>query len=187
MADLGKLETPHGAVFFRELRASDLRGMLRHINLLISEDAFLNVSGKPYSLAEERDWLERELKLQRKRQAVHVVAEAGGRVIGLASVHRQGSKPRMMKCMHVGIFGIAVSDPEFRGCGVGEKLARTVLEKAGKIGIRLAILDFSEGNRPAQRLYKKVGFKEYGCLPEAYIHRGKFIDKTFMYKSLLCR
>ena len=60
-----------------------------------------------------------------------------------------------------------------------------ILEKGKEMGIRTAILDVFSDNEIARNLYKKVGFKEYGTLPDGLYRKKNFSDRIYMYKRLL--
>jgi len=49
--------------------------------------------------------------------------------------------------------------PEYRRMGAVDKLLKAVLDKGRKQGFRRAQLSFYIGNTPAERAYKKAGFK----------------------------
>ena len=49
--------------------------------------------------------------------------------------------------------------PEYRRMGAVDKLLEAVLDKGRKQGFRLAQISFYIGNTPAERAYKKAGFK----------------------------
>jgi ribosomal protein S18 acetylase RimI-like enzyme len=48
----------------------------------------------------------------------------------------------------------------FRGCGLGELLARTVIQRAVKIGYESIRLDTLAQMDRAQKLYRQLGFRE---------------------------
>jgi [ribosomal protein S18]-alanine N-acetyltransferase len=58
--------------------------------------------------------------------------------------------------------------PDHRRRGIGEELARWVLSRGQEKGARTAALEVRESNRPARRLYEKVGFKEIAVRPGYY-------------------
>ena len=59
------------------------------------------------------------------------------------------------------ILKIAVGK-SYRRKGIGEKLLRTVMKKAGEKGSRLYYLEVRESNQPAINLYRKLGYTESG-------------------------
>jgi ribosomal-protein-alanine acetyltransferase len=60
------------------------------------------------------------------------------------------------------------SHPDWRGCGLGQYLLVALLEAARDRGARLATLEVRAGNRPAQQLYRKLGFEIVGFRPHYY-------------------
>lgn len=74
-----------------------------------------------------------------------------------------------------------------RGQGIGKKLVLHSLKTAKEKGFR--ILQFNavvKTNLPAIRLYKALGFKELGTIPEAYENiRGNYEDIVLFYYNLM--
>ncbi|MDD5317943.1 MAG: GNAT family N-acetyltransferase [Candidatus ainarchaeum sp.] len=174
-----------GKIVYRKARMSDARQLRDHINRLIREDAQVAFApGKPFTLKEEKAWLKNSVTRVRKGDAVSIVAEVDGRVVGNVGISREGSRARPTHMMHYGLFGIAISDPDFRGKKIGERLARLALTEAKKIGISLVALDPFSCNAPAIALYKKLGFRECGRIPGGVLYKGKYVDRIMMFKRL---
>jgi ribosomal protein S18 acetylase RimI-like enzyme len=168
----------------RNARKTDAKGLLAHVNMLIAEDAQIMVFGRPFTLREEEAWLAGVLKEARAGDAVCLVAESGGEIVGEAFVRRKGSAARKTRTMHVGEFGIAISHPEFRGKGLGKRLAKAAFAAAKRKGMGIAVLDVFEGNAHALALYRSLGFREFGRLPGAVSYRGRKVAKVLMFKRL---
>jgi ribosomal-protein-alanine N-acetyltransferase len=58
--------------------------------------------------------------------------------------------------------------PAHRRRGIGEELARWVLNMGQEKGVRIALLEVRVSNDPARRLYEKVGFKKIAVRPGYY-------------------
>jgi ribosomal protein S18 acetylase RimI-like enzyme len=86
---------------------------------------------------------------------------------------------------HIGVFGIAINH-DFRGGGIGKLLMDLVLKEAkDKLpDIKIVTLGVYSTNDIAKSLYKKMGFVEYGMLPEGITRSGKFEDEFLMYKNI---
>lgn len=83
--------------------------------------------------------------------------EYEGKVAGMAVIYVHKYK----KLQHQSLFAI-ILDEKYRGKGLGTQLMKYLIEEAKQShGIELLHLEVYEGN-PAQRLYEKLGFKEYG-------------------------
>lgn len=59
-------------------------------------------------------------------------------------------------------------DPEARGQGLGEKLCRTALDRAARLGAKRIFLESNTLLRPAISLYRKLGFTELTEYSPAY-------------------
>ena len=82
------------------------------------------------------------------------VAEQGGTLLGQAFCRREGSR--------LGIFRMWVA-PEGRGQGVGRALLDAAESWGRDQGSTTAYLSVTEGNSPAQRLYRRAGYTEAGA------------------------
>lgn len=60
------------------------------------------------------------------------------------------------------------TDPEHRRAGHGEALLREVLEHASRARVRMILLEVRRSNRPAIKLYRKLGFCALGIRPRYY-------------------
>ena len=71
--------------------------------------------------------------------------------------------------------------PDFRGCGLGARLAQTVLTQLRRRGAQTFCLEVRTQNPAAQRLYERLGFRPAGHLPDYY---GPGLHGLRMRKSL---
>jgi ribosomal-protein-alanine N-acetyltransferase len=65
------------------------------------------------------------------------------------------------------------SHPDFREQGIGARLLTEALQAAQAEGARKALLEVREGNRAAQAMYRKFGFKAAGRRPHYYKDNGE--------------
>jgi RimJ/RimL family protein N-acetyltransferase len=95
--------------------------------------------------------------------------ESIGEPVGVLDLSKQG--PDVME--HVMTLGMYVR-ADYQGMGVGTKLMDSMKMLAKRLHITRVILTVFEGNTPAEKLYRKVGFVECGKLPgwlqEGYIN-----------------
>ena len=110
---------------------------------------------------------------------LYLLAESGGRIVGLVT-SRVDSRQRVAHTIRV---GLAV-DREWRGKRLGEALLRVFIDWAAATpGLMRIELNVTDGNEPAQRLYKKLRFEEEGRRKGA-IRLG---DKEYRDDIIMCR
>lgn len=86
----------------------------------------------------------------------HFVAHRKDKIVGLVQLVRRDERdPRFSGYW---LFGLYVW-PWFRGIGIGELLSRRVMDQARNEGVRGLSLVVFEDNRPALRMYEKLGFE----------------------------
>jgi ribosomal protein S18 acetylase RimI-like enzyme len=99
----------------------------------------------------------------------------------------------------VGIAGLVISDgakeahkgrlvgmyvrPDARRAGVGRRLVETVVEFA-RHRVELIQLSVVRDNVQALRLYKRLGFSEYGLEKNALKQDGRYYDEVLMARDL---
>ncbi|MCL6600300.1 MAG: arsinothricin resistance N-acetyltransferase ArsN1 [Alicyclobacillus macrosporangiidus] len=109
------------------------------------------------------------------------IAENGGEVIGLASLH-----PYSHRCAYSGVGEISVYvRRDWRGKGVGQKLLSALEEFAKEQGFHKLVLGTFPFNELGQGLYRKMGFYEVGTFKKHGQLDGKWVDVMWMEKLLL--
>jgi len=73
--------------------------------------------------------------------------------------------------------------PSARNAGVGRRLAETIIEFA-RPRVELIQLAVVSDNKPARRLYERLGFLEYGLERNALKQDGRYYDEVLMAKDL---
>jgi RimJ/RimL family protein N-acetyltransferase len=159
----------------REIPSSALQS---YINELVDEDAFLLVD-KKYSLTEEMEWKRRALEEADHGQSITLIALYGERVIAAL----QAKRDRMKEKDNVS-FGIAIAK-DFRGVGLGEILLGMIINEAKKkLKPKNMYIAYIDGNIPAMRLYRKIGFKKIiGKYPKWVKHKGRYRDRIVLLYS----
>jgi ribosomal protein S18 acetylase RimI-like enzyme len=91
-------------------------------------------------------------------------ARAGGVIAGWAVGLRRRTGPRTCAGR---LYALAVH-PDFRGRGLGARLAQHVLDQLRRRGARALSLEVRDPNPAAQGLYRRLGFQPAGNLPDYY-------------------
>ncbi len=150
----------------RSACAKDARAVLELFNLTHEQTDYL------LSYPEENGMTaEQEAKyLQNKAESdneIELLAEIGGKAVGLAGISCVGAK---VKVKHRAEFGISV-DREYWNLGIGRALTKTCIECARSAGYIQLELDVVAENNKAIALYESLGFTEYGRNPKGFLSR----------------
>lgn len=167
-------------IVIRYPEIGNVEKMLNFINEVSRERTFIRYQGEEETLKSETRYLKLKLKAIRNKKSVQLLAFFNNKLVGESEIHMMDKTEK-----HIGIFGITVKK-DFRGEGLGKLLMGLVLKEAKeKIPeIKIATLDVYSTNDIARSLYKKMGFVEYGLLPNGVSRNGKFEDVVLMYKNI---
>ncbi len=91
----------------------------------------------------------------RRNHKSFIVAELAGRVVGYASFSCPTDSG-------IGVVGNNAVDPDFQGRGIGTRLISRVVEILKDKGFTVLQVSTMLQDKPAQRVYEKIGFKEIG-------------------------
>ncbi len=165
---------------FRYPTIDDVEVLKNYINKISAEQSFILLQGFQNTLESETNWLKDKLEKISKNQSVYLCGFCDDQLVACAEVEL-GIEAKS----HVGNFGISVA-LDFRGFGIGEKIMElTIFESIKKLPeLRIITLEVFGQNKIAQNLYRKMGFIEYGKLPNSIKRRGQFDDAILMYKKI---
>jgi ribosomal protein S18 acetylase RimI-like enzyme len=103
------------------------------------------------------------------------VALVDGVVVGWCEINRK-ERPVFRHCWVLGI-GIMKN---YRGQGIGKALLKISLAQARLINLRRIELIMLEGNKLAQSLYEKLGFRVEGVMVKAFSLDDRYEDLVCM-------
>jgi putative acetyltransferase len=108
-----------------------------------------------------------------------LTVEWEGTPCGMANLYIQPYKKMAHQCL----FAIVISEP-YRGKGVGTVLLTELMALAKeKFHVEFLHLEVYEHN-PAMKLYKRLGFVEYGRHPHFIKDHGGYVAKVMMQRDL---
>jgi RimJ/RimL family protein N-acetyltransferase len=167
-------------ILVRYPKIGDLKKLLDYINILSDEKTFITYQGEHENIKSEGKWLKGQLKDIKNKKTAYLLAFYGDRLIGSCEIHL-GDKV----AKHVGEFGITIAK-DFRGDGLGKILMDLVMREAKKelSELKIVTLEVYSTNDIARSLYKKIGFVEYGSLPDGLFRKNSFEDSVLMYKKV---
>jgi len=176
-----KIEAKDGReIILREPKASDLKEFLRHINKQVKDRTEGLGIDKKKTLNEEREWLNDLLHKVRAKKRVFIVFEHDGHIIGSCSAERKSGRSG-----HIADFGMGM-EKEYRRQGIGTRVMPILfkLVKKRMKGLMIISLGVYSFNKPAQGLYRKVGFRQVATIPQGVMLKGKLYDRYMMYYYL---
>ena len=104
-----------------------------------------------------------------------LVAEVGGRVVGIAGLHVKRGRER-----HCAWLGMSVHD-QFQGRGLGRRLVEALLDVADNhLGLSRVELEVMADNARAIQLYERCGFEHEGRKRQAIRRHGAYVDALLM-------
>ena len=167
-------------IIFRYPTKDDLKSLWEYINTISKEKTFITFQGEEMTLEGEQRWLEGELQKIADCKAVQLLAFSDNQLVGVSGI-TMGE--RAVK--HVGVFGITIAK-DFRNDSIGTLLMNNVLKEAKKNlrDLKIVALGVFGNNPVAQKLYKKMGFIEYGNLPKGVMYRGTLVNHLAMYQEI---
>ncbi|KOU25936.1 GCN5 family acetyltransferase [Streptomyces sp. WM6372] len=130
----------------------------------------------PPSRDEVAQLLDQVLSAAEAGDAALRVACLGGRLVGLGYWRRHA---RPTHRPHADLEKVAV-DAAAHGRGIGRALTAALVADAGAAGIEVLTLDARGDNTHALRLYRSLGFTEYGRLPDFVAVGDRRYDKVFL-------
>ena len=131
---------------------SDIKQLTDYVNSLVEEDALVHINEKQ-TVKSESEWLKGVLKDVRKNKKHALLAECDDEVISVVELRKD-----RWRSSHVASVAIAVKK-KYRRLGVATIMMKTILDIGKKDkDIKVMFLDVYEANKPALKLYKKLGF-----------------------------
>ncbi len=172
------------AVIFRYPHFSDWQDIMRKVNSLTKEKSF----GSPQRRTtgkQHRKWMRERLAGIKKNNAVCLVVEIRGIVVGNASIWRIQNKPDR-GCLEISIRSSMPDNHEkLWGRGIGKKLIRAIIHEARAIlKIKVVELGVYAVNYGAVSLYHRCGFRKMHRIRREKNHYGIMRDRIYMKKRL---
>lgn len=152
----------------------------RYFNKISAEKTFITFQGEKITKKNEAKWLDSKIREISQKKCVFLSVFVDNKYSGSSEITL---KERTGK--HIGSLGITLA-PEIRGQGIGKLLMNLVISEAQKKlpGLKMITLDCFANNEIALKLYRSLGFIEYGRLPKGLNYRGSFVDEVSMYKII---
>lgn len=144
----------------------DGAAVLRNFLLTHDQTDWLLTYPEECRMTEEQEGQFLKEKTENSRE-IEILAEVDGKVVGTAGIGCVGNK---VKVRHRAELGVSV-EREYWRLGIGRALLAACIECAKAAGYLQLELSMVDGNTAAEKLYKSVGFVEYGRNPKGFRSR----------------
>jgi L-amino acid N-acyltransferase YncA len=128
----------------------------------------------------DADDLKRRRKNMQKHKLPHLVAEAGGAVVGYAYAVPFRKRPAYRYVVKHSIY----VHHEHLHSGIGRLLLPALIDACAAGGYRQIIGYIGAENRASIQLHEAFGFRQVGYLPSIGFKFGKWTDSVMMQRSL---
>lgn len=166
-------------VIIRYPKPEDLDDVLKFANAIVDEDTYVDVLSEPVTREEEEKWLRETLEKMESGKKIQLVCEVDGNYAGNCEIRRRDKRQS-----HVGEIGISIAKA-YREEGIGTELLKTLIEEGKRMELRLLVMDCFESNARALHVYKKLGFRRAGLIPEMYAYKKSFVGGVVLYLLLV--
>ena len=172
---MGAALTPGRELSFRRPDESTPDRVVRLVQEVMSEGAALGWSGVPDVAQIEQWWADLLAETAAGRAAVSAAYD-GPDLVGLGEWRRYALAPQAQNADLEKVFVSRRS----RGAGVGHGLMTHLVEQARAAGVEVLTLQCRGNNHGAIRLYRRLGFVEYGRIRD-FVGSGRHRwDKVLM-------
>ena len=166
-------------VLLRSAKEKDAEALIDYMKITAVETPFLLREPDEISLTIEQEQAFIKAKKDCENELL-LIAETGGRHIGIASLMSAGGFKRYRHRCEIAI----ALYQEYCGLGIGKAMLEMVLDIAKKAGYEQAELEVIANNKPAIALYEKLGFQKYGTFPDNMKYAdGSYVDAYWMMKK----
>ena len=167
-------------IVLRNAEQSDAEDLIKYMKITAGETPFLLREPEEFSLSLEQEQKFIQERMNSPRELL-LVATIDGQHIGSCSLMSVGAYRR---CAHRCEIAIALYK-KYCGTGIGRIMLKAALSAAKNAGYEQAELEVACGNTGAIGLYKSLGFKSFGTLPNNMKYAdGQYADAQWMMKTL---
>ncbi len=147
----------------RDATIADLPAIVAIYNSTVPS-RMVTADTEPVSVASREKWFAEHSPARRPLW----VAEEGGRIIGWLSYSSFYGRPAYNATCEVSVY----LAPEHRRRGLGTQLLERCIEHAPRIEVTTLLGIIFGHNEPSLRLFEKLGFQRWGCMPRIAVLDG---------------
>lgn len=167
-------------IILRNAEVSDSENLIKYMKAITAETPFLIREPDEFRLTLEQEEALVNGRIDDERELM-LIATINGEHIGNCSLMSIGSYKRYYHRCEVAI----ALYQKYCGAGIGKVMLKTVLSIAKELGYEQAELEVIRDNGNAIKLYRRLGFDEYGIFPDNMKYAdGTYADAVWMMKKL---
>lgn len=166
-------------IIVRSATVDEATELLDYLNKVSAETDFLlrGADDQKLTLEDEKQFIQSGLESPTK---YNICVFCDGEIAGTCSLFWSDKK----KVAHRGNIGIAILK-KYWNLGIGTELFKIMIELGKKNNMKQLELAYVDGNERGKALYEKMGFREVGRIPNAFIMNDKtYRDDVLMVKEL---
>lgn len=164
---------------FRSPRREDAQALVKYLRQTAEETEFVLRYPEEVTMTEEQEARFIE-QINQSDNHYMILCLVDGRHAGNCALQFYDK----MKARHRGEAAIALTR-EFWGMGIGTLMFEEMIRIAQERGAKQLELAVIEGNERALSLYRKMGFRQYGELPDAIrLRDGSMRSEIFMVRQV---
>ena len=163
-------------IILRSARLDESQMLIDYLKTVTAETRFLMSEPDEinYTEKDEEQFINEH---NQSKDSLLILAFVDGEYAGTCSFE---SKSGSRRTKHRAGIGIALFQ-KYTGFGLGKLMLERLLKEIKNLGFEQAELTVAGNNEKAYHLYKSLGFKEYGILPNANKYDdGTYADDIFM-------
>ncbi len=164
----------------RNITLEDSKDLLEHFQAIVKECEFLVSTyreAKKITLESEKTTV---LSFIEGKNIYYYTMFVNNKIVACSNLTLMTSE----KTSHRALVGIGVRQSYYnKGCG--KILFNEMINQAKKLKLEQIDLEYIDGNERGKYLYKKLGFKETGRIPNAFKIKGKGHDAVYMTLNLI--
>jgi RimJ/RimL family protein N-acetyltransferase len=162
------------------VKTDDVLTMLEYINTLSLEKTYITLQGEQLTLEDEQSYVAKQIENSNNNSGLLLLAFVDSSLAGICGLSMQTKTEQHVSTIHLSVA------KEFRRDGIATTLMEQVMNEAKTNIKRLEIITLTAyaQNIPAINLYKKLGFIEFGKLPNGISRHNTYDDEVYMYKSI---
>ncbi len=168
-------------VVLRSPMIKDAKEIIKKFKIITGETRFLNRYPDEYKITikEKREIIR---KYNNSNDSMQILAFVNGKYAGNCIFG--AVKKNARKKSHIAFIGIGLLQ-KFSGFGLGTLMLQNIIEQVKQNGFEQITLTVASDNNRARHLYKKLGFKEFGRMPNGFKYDdGTYGDEILMIKKL---